>query len=132
MDTQSTTTLRKSPTNKMSIKTPVKKEIVISNSIKKEYLKSRNVCKVTFMMPKEAGPDAESVAIVGEFNEWDTRAHLLKRQRNGDYTITLELKVGREYQYRYLIDNSRWENDYHADQYVKSPFGDCDNSVVSI
>ena len=132
MDTQATTILRKSPANKVTIKTPVKTESISSENIKKEYLKSRNACKVTFKLPKEAGPDAASVAIAGEFNDWDTKAHLMKRQKNGDYTITLELEAGREYQYRYLIDNSRWENDYHADRYVKSPFGDCDNSVVCI
>lgn len=132
MDTQATTFLRKSPTKKASIKTPVKSESISSDGIKKEYLKSRNACKVTFKLPRQAGPDAACVAIAGEFNNWNTKTHLMKRQMNGDYTITLELEAGREYQYRYLIDNSRWENDYHADRYVKSPFGDCDNSVVSI
>lgn len=122
------TSAGKSPERK-----PVKKTIPYrSNGIKKEYLKTRNACKVTFKLPKEAAPDASSVAIVGEFNGWDTEAHPMKRQINGDYTITLELEAGREYQYRYLIDHCRWENDYHADQYVKSPFGDCENSVVSL
>jgi 1,4-alpha-glucan branching enzyme len=102
------------------------------NGIKKQCVKSKTACKVTFTLPKEAGRDARQVALVGDFNGWDPEAHPMKRQINGDYAITLELEAGREYQYRYLIDCSRWENDYHADRYVKSPFGDCDNSVVSL
>jgi len=131
-----TTILRKNTANKPANKTPQKAapkaDSPCSNAVKKEYLKSRNACKVTFKLPKAACPDAVSVAIAGEFNGWNTEAYLMKRQKNGDYTLTLELETGREYQYRYFIDQSRWENDYNADRYVKSPFGDCDNSVVSI
>ena len=45
---------------------------------------------------------------------------------------TLELKPGREYQFRYLIDGRQWENDWHADKYVQSPIGDSENSVVVV
>jgi hypothetical protein len=56
----------------------------------------------------------------------------MKKSRNGDYTIKLELEPGREYQFRYLIDNCVWENDWHADKYVKNPYGDSENSVVIV
>ena len=36
--------------------------------IKKIYLKSRNACKVTFKVFKEAVPDAHQVCLVGDFN----------------------------------------------------------------
>jgi 1,4-alpha-glucan branching enzyme len=103
-----------------------------SSGIKKEYLKSKNVCKVTFKLPGQAASDAKSVHIVGEFNNWAIHATPMKRLKNGDYTIALELETGREYQFRYLIDEASWENDHQADRYIKSPFGDCDNSVVAV
>ena len=56
----------------------------------------------------------------------------MKKLKNGNYAVTLELKPGREYQFRYLIDESKWENDWNADKYVKSPYGDSDNSVVVV
>jgi 1,4-alpha-glucan branching enzyme len=100
--------------------------------IKKEYLKSEGVCKVSFRLPYSAAPDAKSVHIVGEFNNWAIHTNPMKRLKKGDYTITLELSPGREYQFRYLIDESKWENDHYADRYIRSPYGDCDNSVVAV
>ncbi len=97
--------------------------------IKKQYLKTRPVCRVTFRLPKEAAPDARKVSIVGDFNNWDKGGAVMKRLKNGDFTITMELETGREYCYRYLIDATRWENDWWADDYRPNPFG-CDNSVV--
>lgn len=99
--------------------------------IKKRYLKTRKVCKVTFRLPRAVAGDADHVSVVGDFNDWNATATPMKKCRNQDYTVTLELEPGREYQFRYLIDGSKWENDWHADKYVKSPFGDAENSVVS-
>ncbi len=89
-----------------------------------------NVCRVTFRLPETAAPDARSVCIVGDFNDWNIHANPMKRLENVDYIIKLDLETGREYQFRYLIDELKWENDWNADKYVKSSYGDCDNSVV--
>lgn len=106
--------------------------VAAGNGPKKEYLSDKNVCKVTFRLPKLAAHDAQSVSIVGDFNGWDVDADPMRRLKNGDYAVKLELKSGKEYQFRYLIDRSKWENDWNADDYVKSPFGDSDNSVVKV
>ncbi len=116
----------------ISVKLVKKGESATDDGIKKDYLKNKNICKVTFKLPSIAAPDAKVVTIVGEFNNWNNQAHPMKKLKNGDYTITLELEPGREYQYRYFIDNCKWENDHHADRYVKSPYGDSDNSVVIV
>jgi hypothetical protein len=98
--------------------------------IKKEFLKDENICRVTFRLPKAAAPDAKRVCIVGDFNNWDIHANPMNMLENGDYSIVLDLEPGKEYQFRYLIDESKWENDWKADKYVKSSHGDSDNSVV--
>lgn len=100
--------------------------------MKKEYLKSRPACKVTFRMSGSSAPDARQVCVAGDFNQWDTRALPMKRLKNGDYTAQIELPTGREYQFRYCIDDVRWENERHADRYVPTPFGDGENSVVVV
>ena len=120
------------PKKKMAKKPASKKATVINAGIKKEYLKSRKACKVTFRLPKIAATDAKSVCIVGDFNHWNLYANPMKKLKNGNYTLTLELQPGREYQFRYLNDESKWENDWNADKYVKSPYGDSDNSVVVV
>lgn len=101
-------------------------------SLKKQYLKSTPACKVTFRLPPEAAKDASSVNIVGEFNDWDIYATPLKKLRDGTFTVTLKLEPNREYQFRYLIDENNWENDWDADKYVSSPYGNVENSVAVV
>jgi hypothetical protein len=100
--------------------------------IKKQYLKTRAVCKVTFFLPPAVTGDAQSACIVGDFNDWNKTANPMKKSKGNGFTVTLELQPDREYQFRYLIDGSRWANDPQADNYVKSPFQDSENSVVAI
>ncbi len=90
------------------------------------------MCNVTFRLPKEAAQGAKNVTLVGDFNNWNIHANPMKKLKSGDYTITLDLEKGGQYQFRYLIDEITWENDWNADKYVKSPYGDVDNSVVII
>ena len=97
--------------------------------IRKEYSKSHKMCRATFRLPREAAPKAQKITIVGDFNNWDKEATLLKKLENGDFTITLELDPGKEYRFRYLIDDKMWENDWRADKYVKSTYG-VEDSVV--
>lgn len=96
--------------------------------MKKEYTKTGRSCKVTFELPPQT--NAESVALCGEFNEWDATKHLLKRRRDGSYALTVSLKPGREYRFRYLVDGERWENDWDADKYVPNEFGTEDSVIV--
>jgi 1,4-alpha-glucan branching enzyme len=101
-------------------------------SIKKRYLKRTPVCKVTFGLSKEEAKSARTVNIVGEFNNWDTLATTMKRLKDGSFTVTIDLEVGKEYQFRYLIDRMHWENDGDADRHIASPFRDSQNSVVIV
>jgi DNA-directed RNA polymerase subunit K/omega len=124
------TTVKK-PAPKRTAKKMISKEGPVKTAgIKKVYLEGGNLCKVTFRLPSIAAPRAKSVCIVGDFNNWSLHGHRMKKLKNGDYGITLNLKPGREYQFRYFIDESRWENDWNADKYVQSPLGDSDNSVI--
>ena len=124
------TTVKKSAPKKTAKQLASKKAPARTAGIKKEYPKSTNVCEVTFRLPKIAAPDAKSVCIVGDFNDWNIHANRMKKQTKGGYTIKLKLQPGKEYQFRYLIDGSRWENDWNADRYVRSPYGGSDNSVI--
>ena len=100
--------------------------------MKKKYLKSGSVCKVTFRFPKDAAPEAKNVTIVGDFNNWSTTETPLKKLKNGTFSVTLDLQRDREYQFRYLVDSTKWENDWNADKYVPAPYGNSENSVVVI
>lgn len=101
-------------------------------SIKKQYLKGKSVCKVTFRVPKSVASGAETICLVGEFNEWDTAATPMRGLKSGEFTVSLNLNSGREYQFRYLIDGVRWANDEEEDSSAPSSFPDAENSVLVV
>ncbi|HEX9972450.1 MAG TPA: isoamylase early set domain-containing protein [bacterium] len=101
-------------------------------ALEKKYLEDSSLCKVTFSLSKEIAKLAKTVHLVGEFNDWDEKATPMKQLKDGSFSVTLDLERGREYQFRYLIDHKIWENDWNADKYALTHFGDCDNSVVVV
>jgi hypothetical protein len=56
----------------------------------------------------------------------------MKKLKNGDFTTTVELPKDSKYQFRYLLDDNAWENDWDADAYIPSPVSLDDNSVVQV
>jgi len=101
-------------------------------SLIKKTLKTRPVTKVTFRLPAEAAPQADSVHLVGDFNDWDEDATPMQRLKNGDFKVILDLEAGREYSFRYLIEGKEWENDWEADRYVPAGIAGEENSVVTV
>ena len=97
-------------------------------AIKKQFLKSKPVCKVTFTVPAE---EAKSVAVVGSFNEWDVEATPLKKLKNGSFKGTVDLDSGSSYEFRYLIDG-KYANEQEADSLVWNDYAGDENSVLSL
>ena len=106
-------------------------KVAVAEGLKKNYIKNRQTCKVTFFLPEEAAPEARKIAVVGDFNDWDKNADLMTRQKDGSFSLTLELPSNREYKFKYLIDDTQWENDWCADKYVKNEFGG-EDSVIQV
>jgi 1,4-alpha-glucan branching enzyme len=48
-------------------------------------------------------PTAQSVSLVGDFNQWNAHAHLMKQQIDQAWAITVELKHG-HHRYAFLVD----------------------------
>lgn len=95
--------------------------------LKKTPLASGKKVKVTFELPANG---AATASVVGDFNGWDKAANPLKpRKKDGVFAGSINLPIGQVYQFRYWIDDRRWENDWAADDYVPNGFGE-DNSVL--
>jgi 1,4-alpha-glucan branching enzyme len=101
-------------------------------SVKKQFLKTKPVCKVTFKITAEQAQHADSVRLVGEFNYWDVKSEPMKRLKDGSFTKTVNLEINKQHQFRYLLDNNKWENDWHADAYTPSTIGIEENSIVAL
>ena len=98
-------------------------------SIKKQYLKTKPVCKVTFSLHTE---DAKKVSVVGSFNEWNAKKAPLKKLKNGTFKGTLDLETGSTYEFKYLIDETVYVNDEAADAYAWNDFAGAENSVLNL
>ncbi len=101
-------------------------------SIKKQFLKSKPICRVTFRIPKPVANDAARAYLVGEFNNWSLSANPMKRLKNGEFTATVDLEKDREYQFRYLVGDKQWENEPESDRFAQTPFQGTLNSVIVV
>jgi 1,4-alpha-glucan branching enzyme len=97
-------------------------------SLKKKYLKSKPLCKVSFEFIPETLESAKTVEIVGDFNNWEP---ITMRKVNSTFTRTIDLETGNKYQFRYRINGELWHNDEAADEYVPNGISG-DNSVVTV
>ncbi len=79
----------------------------------------RPMAQVTFVIPKSI--QGEAIYLVGDFNDWDRASHPFQRDRRGRWILTVELELGRAYQFRYLRDGQEWMQDSQADAYVYNP-----------
>jgi 1,4-alpha-glucan branching enzyme len=101
-------------------------------SLKKQYLTSKPVCKVTFKLSKDEANSAKAAYVVGEFNNWETTATPMNKTTAGSFSVTVDLDCEKEIQYKYLLNSDTWINDPAADKYVYVPEVGSDNSVVVI
>lgn len=100
-------------------------------SIKKQYLKGKPVCKVTFRLDKKSIGSARKAGIAAEFNGWKAENTPMKLLKSGDFTVTVTLDQGKEYQYRYVVDG-QWITDEAADKLVQTGVDNAQNSVVVV
>ncbi len=99
-------------------------------SLKKKFSKDKKKCTVTFIVQPKAAGNAKIINIAGDFNSWSSTATPLEKKKDGSFSVDIELDADREYQFRYLLDGSKWENDWNADKYIPAPYSNADNSVV--
>ena len=97
-------------------------------AITKQYLKSKPICKVTFVVPAEA---ANEVKVVGTFNEWSTQETPLKKLKNGSFKGTVNLDKDQSYEFRYLVDGA-YTNDEQADAFAWSDYAGAENGVLHL
>ncbi len=99
-------------------------------SLKKQYIKTKPVvCKVTFILAKDIATSANQVNLAGDFNNWDIESIPMKKAKSGEFTASLELEKGKEYQFKYLINGKEWINETEADKQVPNEF-QSENSVI--
>jgi hypothetical protein len=75
-------------------------------------------------------PEAHQVTVAGTFNKWKADAHMLTKQENGIWTVSIPLKPG-EYSYMFVVDGKAWVTDPKAETYRDDGFGNR-NAVMRV
>lgn len=95
----------------------------MAKTISKQSIKRK---KVVF---KFVSPDAKSVSLVGNFNNWDKTRHPMQNDGNGRWSKTVMLPQG-AHQYKFLADNE-WKQDPDNDKLAPNEFG-TQNNVITV
>lgn len=74
-------------------------------------------------------PEAHSVSLLGDFNEWDHTKNAMKKSKNGVWKVEIKLAPG-EYQFLYFVDENRWLTDDQCPR-ITSEVG-TENSIALI
>ena len=93
--------------------------------MKKSILKQKTRRKkITFSMEAVG---AKEVHLVGEFNDWKSRAHPMKNDGNGIWVKQLQLPEG-NFEYKFLVDD-QWVADPQNERACPNCFGTLNNIV---
>jgi hypothetical protein len=104
-----------------------------SRKIKKQFKKNIMKKNITFTLPAEAVQGATEAFLLGDFNNWNPEnAPKLEKQPDGSFKTAAQLEEGKTYQYRFLLNDGRWVNDYHAQNYVPVSGLYVDNCVITV
>lgn len=99
-------------------------------SINKNYQSAKGTCKVTFSYPASAAEGVKTIQVLGDFNNWDVKVAPKMKKSKDEFSATVELAAGKIYEFRYLLDGNKWDNDFNADNYIPAPYAGVKNSVL--
>ena len=97
-------------------------------SLKKQFIKTKPVCKVTFAIEAK---EAKSAAVVGDFNNWNIEEGALSKLKIGTFKATYDLVKDAIYEFKYVVDGL-YINDPQADSYKWNDFAGSENSVLVV
>jgi 1,4-alpha-glucan branching enzyme len=92
---------------------------------KKKQEKKTQRRRITF---KLEAPEGKEAILAGDFNSWDAKKHIMKRDKKGRWSKIVTLAPGR-YEYKFLVDG-QWQNDPGNDQMVHNSFGTLNNFLT--
>jgi 1,4-alpha-glucan branching enzyme len=97
-------------------------------SVKKQFIKTKPVCKVTFSIEAK---ESNAVAVVGDFNNWNPSEGELSKLKNGTFKGVFELPTDNSFEFKYLIDGA-YANEPQADSFRYNEFAGAENSVLEV
>ena len=97
-------------------------------SVKKQFVKTKPVCKVTFSVEAK---EAVTASVVGDFNNWNQREGELSKLKKGSFKGTFDIPKDASYEFKYVIDGA-YVNESEADSFKWNDFAGTENGVLYV
>lgn len=97
-------------------------------SIKKQFVKTKPVCKVTFSVEAK---EATKASVVGDFNNWDPEEGTLNKLKNGTFKGVFNIGKDASYEFKYVIDGV-FVNEAESDSFLWNEFAGNENGVLTV
>jgi 1,4-alpha-glucan branching enzyme len=97
-------------------------------AIKKQFIKTKPVVKVTFSIDAK---EANTASVVGDFNNWNPVQGELSKLKNGTFKAVFDLPKDNSFEFKYIVDGA-YVNDSEADGYAYNDFAGAENSVLAL
>ncbi len=89
-------------------------------------IRSSTTVDVRFVLE---APQATSVWLAADFNEWSPDGYSMKKTSDGTWEITVPLRKGKAYAYNFIIDGEHWVADPTAPVRLDDGFGGSSSSL---
>lgn len=97
-------------------------------SIKKQFIKTKPVCKVTFSVEAK---EASQASVIGDFNNWNPEEGTLNKLKNGTFKGAFNIGKDASYEFKYLIDGV-FVNETESDSFLWNEFAGNENGVLAV
>lgn len=97
-------------------------------SVKKQFIKTKPVCKVTFSLEAK---EANVATVVGDFNNWNPENGVLSKLKNGTFKGIFDLPTENSFEFKYIVDGT-YVNEPAADSFRWNEFAGAENSVLEV
>jgi 1,4-alpha-glucan branching enzyme len=105
-----------------------KSKIEIVMSIKKQFIKTKPVCKVTFSVEAK---EAIQASVIGDFNNWNPEEGTLNKLKNGTFKGVFSIDKDASYEFKYIIDGA-FVNETESDSFLWNEFSGNENGVLTV
>jgi hypothetical protein len=75
-------------------------------------------------------PNARTVSVAGDFNDWEENVSLQDLDGDGVWTGRVPVRPG-VHAYMFLVDDTTWMTDPHAERYAEDGFGNR-NAILAV
>ena len=97
-------------------------------SIKKQFIKTKPVCKVTFSVEAKA---ATKASVIGDLNNWNSGLGELSKLKNGTFKGVFDISKDASYEFKYIIDGV-FVNERESDSFQWNDFAGAENGVLEL